>query len=258
MVSPIRIVLAAVLILVLVVTAGQFALPRLAEERIEWALTDALDDVRWVRAEVRAWPPVIILGGRFTSINLDVRRATVGAITVDAILLDGQNVKVDMSRLLAGEGVYVESAQELRATFVIDQDDLNHYFWEQVNHSQFFSVALRRGRAELTGRIRLLGREMDVRVSGDFRVDGPSEVTFVPREVTVENTRVPQLLLDAIAHEWGITLALYQDAIPLVITDLLVEDGKLFVYGTHPQAAANQDEASQGARRDAIQDEDAR
>lgn len=229
-----NVVVAAVLAVALMV-AGQLALPKLVEKRIEAGIVRSFDDVKFVDADVTAYPAFNLFVGRITSINLDVRRAAMGDLTLDAILLDGRNLTVDMRRLIAGEGVAVRSADSLKATFVIDEDDLNRYFWERVNQSQFFSVSLERGKAILSGRIRLLGRVLDVTVGGHFLVEGGTNVSFVPQEVTVENTRVPQLLLDLIVQEWTIPLELDQEAIPLVITDLLVEDGKLLIYGTNPQ-----------------------
>ena len=211
--------------------AGQLLLPGAMERRIEAGIVRSFGDVKFVRADVRAFPAFVLLGGRVDSINLDVRRATLGDLTVDAILLDGRNLRVDMPRLLGGGGVAVRSAETLNATFVIAEDDLNRYFWERVNQSQFFRVALERGRAVLTGRLNLLGRELDVTVSGAFRVDGPTTVTFLPEAVTVEETRIPQVLLDVIAREWTIALELNREAIPLEITDFLVEDGRLLIYG---------------------------
>ncbi len=231
---------AAAIIVVILMVVGQYALPKLVERRIEVGLERSFDDVKFVDAQVEAYPAVILLGGRLTSINLDLRRVTMGDLTLDAVLLDGRNLTVDVRRLVAGEGVTVRSADSLKATFVIGEEDLNRYFWARVNESQFFSVALERGRAVLEGSIRLLGRLLNVTVAGHFLVEGGANVSFVPQEVTVQNTRVPQLLLDLIAEEWTIPLDLDQEAIPLVITDLLVEDGKLLIYGTHPAGARDE------------------
>src|SRR5690606_41120234 len=113
-------------------------------------------------------------------------------------------------------------------------DDLNDYFWTRFNPSRFFRVALDRGQAVLAGNVNVFGRELAVRVAGEFRVDGGTSVLFVPTEVKVENTSVPQLFLDWIAKEWAVVLELDQEAIPLVVEALLVEDGRLFIYGSRP------------------------
>lgn len=229
-----RLAVAAVL-LVGIAVFGQLWLPRWVEDRIEAGMRRSFTEVQWVNADVRAVPAYVLLGGRMNSVNLDARRVALGDLMVDAVLLDGRNVVVNMPKLLSGRGVEVRSADYLKATFVIAEDDLNRYFWEQVNHSQFFRVDLERGQAVLRGRLNLLGREMDVRVAGVFEANGGNRISFVPKEVTVDNARVPQLLLDMIAREWSLSLELDQDAIPLEITDLMVEDGKLLIYGTQPR-----------------------
>lgn len=214
--------------------ASQLALPGYVEQRIEAGLQSAFDRVDFVRADVRAYPALALLGGRIHAISLDLRRVSVGGLTVDAVLLDGRNVVVDLPKLLTGRGVEVSSADSLRATFVISEDDLNEYFWSQIHTSRFFRVDLERGRAVLYGSFNILGREVGVTVSGRFQVTGGTKVSFVPEEVTVENTAVPKMFLDMIAQEWAITLDLHQAALPLAIEDLFVEEGQLLIYGKRP------------------------
>lgn len=216
--------------------AAQLTLPGIVEQRIEVGLLNAFERVDLVRAEVRAYPAFALLGGRIDAINLDLRRVALGGLTVDAVLLDGRNVVVNLPRLLTGRGVEVTGADSLRATFVISEDDLNEYFWSRVHAARFFRVDLRRGRAVLQGTFHFLGRELDVTVSGVFKVTGGTRVSFVPEEITVENTAVPRMLMEMIAKEWAITLDLEQAALPLVVEELLVEDGQLLIYGRRPLA----------------------
>lgn len=220
--------------LIALAVASQLMLPGLVEQRIEAGLQQSFEQVSLVRAEVRAYPALALLGGRIHAINLDLRRVNLGGLTVDAVLLDGRNVVLDVPKLLSGRGVEVTAADSLRATFVISEDDLNEYFWSQVHTSRFFKVDLERGRAVLQGSLNFLGRELDVTVAGIFKVTGGTRVNFVPQEITVENTSVPRMLMEMIAKEWGIALDLQQAALPLVVEELLVEDGQLLIYGKRP------------------------
>lgn len=222
------------LIVAAAAVALQLVLPGLVENRIEAGIVQSLDDVKLVRVEVRAIPAYALLVGRIPAISIDLRRVTMGDLTIDAVLLDGRNLVIDIPKLLSGEGVDVRSADSLRGTFVISEDDLNEYFWTKVQPSKFFRVALDRGRAVLQGQLNLLGKEMSVTVSGIFQVTDGTTVSFVPKDVTVAETAVPRLLMDVIAKEWGIALDLKQAAIPLIVEDLLVEDGQLLIYGRRP------------------------
>lgn len=220
--------------LLVLAVASQLALPGYVEQRIEAGLQSAFERVDFVRADVRAYPALALLGGRIHALNLDLRRVRMGGLTVDAVLLDGRNVVIDLPKLLAGRGVEVSSADLLRATLVISEDDLNEYFWSQIHTSKFFRVELERGRAVLHGSFNILGREVGVTVSGRFQVTGGTQVSFVPQEVTVENTAVPRMFMEVIAREWAITLDLEQAALPLAIDDLFVEEGQLLIYGKRP------------------------
>ncbi len=221
-----------------ILVATQLLLPGIVENRLVEGLRRSFGDVKIIRAEVSAYPAYQMLSGKIDSVNLDLRRVAFGDLVVDAVLLDGRNIKLDMGRLVAGEGVRVTDADLLRGTFVIAEDDLNEYFWKRFNQSRFFRVALDRGRAVLTGNMNVLGRDLAVRVAGEFRVGGGTTVAFVPREVKVENTTVPPLFLDLIAKEWAVSLELDQEAIPMIVEDLLVEDGQLFIYGRRPAAGS--------------------
>ena len=72
-----------------------------------------------------------------------------GDLVVDALLVDGRGLIVDVPRLVQGRGVEIKEAEELRATLVIAEADLNEYFWSQVHEARFFRVSLDKGRALL-------------------------------------------------------------------------------------------------------------
>ena len=219
-----------------VLAAAQLALPGFVENRIAKGLRLSFDDVEIERAEVRAYPAYKLLSGRIDSVNLDLRRVASGGLTLDAVLVEGRNVKLDMRRLVSGEGVRVTAADVLRGTFVVAENDLNAYFASQSEEWGVFRIRLDSGRAVVSGNVNFLGRDLAVRVAGEFRVRGGTSILFVPAEVEVENTALPQPLLDLIAQGWAVSFDLDFDreAIPLVVEDVAVEDGRLFIYGNRP------------------------
>lgn len=212
----------------------QFTLPGMIESRIESELARTLPGARLIRAEVEAFPAVMLLLGRLDRLDLDVRGATFDGLIVDAALIDGRHLVVDTGKLLRGQGVAITSASELRTTLAIAEDDLNEYLWSQLPDARGFRVSLDRGEAALKGALNLFGRQLQVHVSGYFRVDGPTQVVFIPEEVSVENARVPQVLIDLVTQEWEIGFDFGELPFGLVIEELRVENGQLLIYGARP------------------------
>lgn len=225
-----------VLILAVLVAfvVAQVTLPRMIESRVERELSVVLPDAKVVRAEVDAVPAVKLLWGSVDRLDMDIRRVSFEGLVVDAILIDGQGLVVDVGRLLRREGVVITSAAELRATLAVAEHDLNDYLWTQLPDARGFRVSLERGGAAVQGSVNVLGRALDVRVSGYFRVDGPTQVIFVPEDVSVENARVPQILLDWVTQEWSIGFDFGQLPFGLTIEELRVENGQMLIYGTRP------------------------
>lgn len=222
---------------VAILAVSQLFLPRAVETRIETGLARSLEGVRLVRARIEAFPAVKLLAGHVDTFDLDLRRVPLGELVVDAVLVDGQGLVVDVPRLVQGRGVEIRAAQELRATLVIAEADLNEYFWSQVHDARFFQVSLNKGRALLKGTLNLLGRPLEVQVGGVFKVDGPTRIAFVPEEISVDNARVPQFLLDLITQEWAIVLDVGMTPFALVLDELHVEDGQLLIYALRPALA---------------------
>lgn len=222
----------AVALAILIVT--QLTLPGALESRIERELARSLEGARLIRAEVEAFPAIMLLLGRVDRLNLDMRGVLLGDLIVDAVLVDGRNLVVDPLKLIRGHGVTMASATSLRATLVVGEDDLNQYLWSRLPDARSFRVSLDRGQALLEGAITLLGREFDVHVRGHFRVDGPARLAFIPEDVSVESARVPQFLLEWFSQEWEIAVDLGQLPFSLVIEELRVENGQLLIYGTRP------------------------
>lgn len=222
---------------VLVLGAIQLTLPRVIESRVEKELEAALPGAILVRSEVEAFPAVKFAWGRVDRLSVDVRRATFDGLAVDAALIDGRDLVVDVGRLLRREGVVVVSAADLRATLVVAQDDLNEYLWSRLPDARGFRVLLERDEAVVTGTVTVLGRALDVRVSGGFRVEGPTLVVFVPHEVHVEDARVPQFVLDLVTAEWQIGFDLRELPFGLTVDELRIEEGRLLIYGSRSDGA---------------------
>jgi len=229
-----RRIAAALAAAIFILMALQFTLPQALERRVERELARTFEGSRMVRVGIEAFPAVALLWGRVDRIHLDLRRVPLGDLVVDAVLVDGKDLVVDVPKLLWGNGVEIQGARELRATFVIAEEDLNQYFWSQIHDARFFKVSLTRGQAVLEGGLTLFGREIDVRVSGVFRVAGPASIAFIPQQVTVDNAAVPQLLVDWVTSEWQIVLDLGEAPFAIAIEELWVEEGELLIYGARP------------------------
>lgn len=229
-----RTLAAALAAVIAALAAVQIALPGMVSRRVERELNRAFAGARLVRVEIQSFPAVELLGGRVDRLTVDLRRVPLGDLIVDAVLVDGQELVVDVPKLLSGRGVEIRRARELRATLAVSEDDLNQYFWSQVHEARFFSVSLARGQAVLQGVLNLFGRELDIRVSGVFRVAGPASIAFVPREVLVDDAAVPPILRDLLTSQWQIVLDLGEAPFAIGIEELHVEDGQLLIYGARP------------------------
>ncbi|MGI6083048.1 MAG: DUF2993 domain-containing protein [Limnochordia bacterium] len=225
----------ALLVALLVAFAGSQAfLPRLVEQRLATGIDKSIGPAERVSVQVTAFPALRLLAGQLQRLTVDVRQAELDGLKVEAFIIDAQNLVIDPQKLRRGEGVEVKAADSLRVSAVIAEEDLNAFFWERIDPSRSFSIALEPDVAQLHGSVRFLGLSIGVTVNGHFEVVQPTQVSFVVDEVKVEKMNLPRLLMDSLAKRWAVHIDLATAAVPLEISDVRVAQDRLFIYGRRP------------------------
>jgi hypothetical protein len=173
-----RRLLIAVVVLVLLGAGADFAAARIFEDRVTDALQREYDLGRRPVVQVRDFPFLPHLAtGRFSTIDVAATDATARGINAAQLQLTLHGVRVPRDVLLGEPGrVTVDRAD---GTIELTEAEVNRLLGDRLRGGE---LAIREDGVEVRTQIPLLGRPLDVLVSGRLGArDG--DVTFTPGEI---------------------------------------------------------------------------
>lgn len=222
---------AILLVVCVLLGTSEWFLPRWASSRLEQSLRRSLGQPGWLQVQVRAFPAFRLLAGRIDRLHVEAREFPVGGLAVEACLLEGRGVVYDAPQLYR-QGVFaLNGLDSLRVSLVVNEKALNEYFWRQADPSHRFRLQLADSKASLSGSLEFLGRPLQLAVGGRLSIAGPTTLSFLPEELSLQQFQLPRFILDAFARRWTIHLDFSSLPFPLQLTDVTVQQGRLYVYG---------------------------
>lgn len=178
-----------VLLILALAVAGEFAMPWLVGGLVARGMSGATGSDK-VTAQVAKRPAVLMLDGRFDSVDIRAQDARVDKITfarLDAALKD---VALDMPVLLGQRRVAVKTVRDIDLTAVITQEELSRYINQSVKGIKNAQVTVGSGGVKVganfaLGQIASLAIALDGKVVGDGH-----RIKFVTERFLLNNTAV--------------------------------------------------------------------
>lgn len=223
------VILTAFLISVVIAGVSQLVVPGLMEDAVERNIA-RLVSPQYVDVQIESFPAAKLALGKVDKLTIDTKRLVVAELPVTAFLASAEDVDVNVRKLLDGE-LAIDKARKLRVTVILDESGLNQYFWSKVDPGKTFSIRLVGGFARLVGTISLLGRPIELTLNGKFQVVDRTSVEYIPTELVVSQTKIPDFLLDAVLRDRRFLIDLSSLPIPIEVEKITVEDGQVYVFG---------------------------
>ena len=193
-----RKLLIAVVVLLLLGAAADFAAARVFEDRVTEALQREYDLGRRPVVQVRDVPFLPHLAtGRFSTIDLAATDATARGINAAQLKLTLHGVRVPRDVLLGEPGrITVDRAD---GTIELTEAEVNRLLADRL---QGGTLAIKEDGVELRVKVPLLGQTLEARVTGELGArDG--RVTFTPTEIRLgEQGRIDPSIEDLLASQF--------------------------------------------------------
>ena len=225
-----RNILLALIIAIVVAGTMQWYIPRVVETRIGKAVEKAADQVNYLDIDVKVTPASKVFMGRIDKLTIDAKELVIQGLPIAAFVASFDGVWVNPLEVLKGELV-VQWVRQLRATVLLEEEGINQYFWTHVDPGKRFAIRLVGGFARLVGQVSILGRPIELTLNGKFEIVGPTAIEYVPTELVVSQTRIPEFLLDAVMQERRFIIDLKDLPVPVMLDAITVERGKVYVFG---------------------------
>lgn len=222
------------LLIIFLLVLGLLIIPRLVivpqvTQIIQNELKQELD-AEQLQVKIKAFWGWELLMGRIPELEIQVENARVDGLNVTKAVVYGKNLLFDVSSSRQ-KGEYVhKSADFLNAELIIKEDDLNEFFWHEVDPDGFLTIAINPDRLSLSGKIPIFGNmRVEVSLHGHLEIIHDSYLRFVPEHLEVHDTKVPPVLLDILneSYEFALDLEIFPYPLKISRIDLLEQEIKI-------------------------------
>lgn len=184
--------------------------------------------------KLAARPAVLMLGGKFDSMQIKAEHAKIDKITFSEMNIALTNAQIDMGRLFSDRAVALKSADEINITAVVGQDELAQYLNQAVKGVKNAAVVITSEKIKASSTF-AIGGFANVAVSLEGRIvsDG-QKVKFITDRFLINNALTGNIG-GALLTEIPI-LDVNKLPFHVKVRDIVMENGKVTLYlDNHPQ-----------------------
>jgi len=221
-----KVLLGFVIILAAVALLAQFILPAIATSAIKAKVVSRLstDDVD---VSMQSDPNVLLAIGDIDKMNIVVHRATIGAVHLRDLTLQGKKVHIDMASFLEDQAVSVSHAEQLSLRGVIGENELRRVLEEKISRLDNVEVRITPDGITATANTKLFGRKADIVLTGKV-VEDEGTLFIKMTSLNIKNALIGRAKLDDM---FGSIELLKAEKMPmgLKITNIVHQDGEVII-----------------------------
>ena len=221
-----KVLLGFVIILAAVALLAQFILPAIATSAIKAKVVSRLstDDVD---VSMQSAPNVLLAIGDIDKMNIVVHRATIGAVYLRDLTLQGKKVHIDMASFLEDQAVSVSHAEQLSLRGVIGENELRRVLEEKISRLDNVEVRITPDGITATANTKLFGRKADIVLTGKV-VEDEGTLFIKMTSLNIKNALIGTAKLDDM---FGNIELLKAEKMPmgLKITNIVHQDGEVII-----------------------------
>ena len=221
-----KVLLGFVIILAAVALLAQFILPAIATSAIKAKVVSRLstDDVD---VSMQSDPNVLLAIGDIDKMNIVVHRATIGAVYLRDLTLQGKKVHIDMASFLEDQAVSVSHAEQLSLRGVIGENELRRVLEEKISRLDNVEVRITPDGITATANTKLFGRKADIVLTGKV-VEDEGTLFIKMTSLNIKNALIGTAKLDDM---FGNIELLKAEKMPmgLKITNIVHQDGEVII-----------------------------
>ena len=221
-----KVFLGFVIILAAVALLAQFILPAIATSAIKAKVVSRLstDDVD---VSMQSDPNVLLAIGDIDKMNIVVHRATIGAVYLRDLTLQGKKVHIDMASFLEDQAVSVSHAEQLSLRGVIGENELRRVLEEKISRLDNVEVRITPDGITATANTKLFGRKTDIALTGKV-VEDEGTLFIKMTSLNIKNALIGTAKLDDM---FGNIELLKAEKMPmgLKITNIVHQDGEVII-----------------------------
>lgn len=204
-----------------------FLVPRLIQG-LEDELSESLY-AKQVQISVQAPLGWELLLGRIPGLDIVAAGAVVDGLGVARVEVHGDQVRFDTQALWQDqEFVFVEAAN-LWGEITVTEGALNELFWKEVDPERSLSLRVSPQGIGVEGKISVWNMEFTITLRGDLEVLHGSALRFVLKNLEVQETRIPPILLELLSEEFNFAIDFGAFPYPVELTEVQLAEQQIKV-----------------------------
>ena len=172
-------------------------------------------------------PNVLLAIGDIDKMNIVVHRATIGAVHLRDLTLQGKKVHIDMASFLEDQAVSVSHAEQLSLRGVIGENELRRVLEEKISRLDNVEVRITPDGITATANTKLFSRKADIALTGKV-VEDEGTLFIKMTSLNIKNALIGTAKLDDM---FGNIELLKAEKMPmgLKITNIVHQDGEVII-----------------------------
>lgn len=156
--------------------------------------------------------------GRIPRLEISISDATIKGLDIERAEFQGEDLLFVPATLWRERELVLTDASNLTGEMVISQGALNKLFWEEVDPERHLSMVVTREGLGLQGTVAVWNLEWTITLLGELEVVDGSALRFVVKNLEVEETRLPAIVLDVLSDNYSFVMDLGVFPYPVEIT----------------------------------------
>jgi hypothetical protein len=230
-------VVAVVIVIALVLVAGELFLPMVVARGIEVGLGRALGQGAALEASLKARPALRLLAGRVDKVTVESQQVKTATLTIDSIAVTVENIALNLKSLLSQSGLSITRSPQMGTVIKISEANLRRYILDNVEGFSDPAVKIFADRVAVVGYVRFGNRPFLVSIEGRFVPGSGRRVDFVVDRLSMDTEPVPPRLAAAVIAALGgpeVFIDLDQFPMPLDLREVRLQEGWLIIEAITP------------------------
>ncbi len=220
----------SVLIILVLVILMELLLPIYFSQRTEAFFLQALDSAGEFDLRVNSFPSLFLLKGRVDRAQVEGSKLVINGLELES--WQGEYANLQLPPLWQwGEPLEEIEGQNTFLEVVLKEEDLNNYLEEVFPGLMSFNLSLLPDQVLMTGILEAYGFELEVEMEGTFQLVNHHRIDFVPLSLSFQKMQLPEAIVDYIMEELDFYLDLERLPLPVYLTEVELEQGRLLIYG---------------------------
>lgn len=218
------------MILCVVFFMSEILIPPLMTHIFVASLQESLGGVEDLQVQIETFPAFLLLLGQVHQLNLQGKQVEIAGLTINS--WEGGYGPLHLPPIWGWRGGnWSLEGENHSLTVEVKEEDLNRYLAYSFPELLQMDVSLLEEGVLLSTQMEVSRYVLQLRITGEFQVEGPRHIVFVPQDLTIDEFVLPPAMKDFILEELEFHLDLEPIPLPLHVTQVETQNGVLFFLG---------------------------